>query len=67
MKGKEIEEERGEEKKQQWRGLRVVHNFIPVNKYTIKPQYTMHRIDEVTDTLIKPKFQAFFRSDASNG
>lgn len=47
--------------------LRVVHNFIPVNKYTIKPQYPMHRIDEVTDTLIKPKFKAYFCTDASNG
>lgn len=47
--------------------LRVVHNFIPVNKYTIKPQYPMHRIDEVIDTLIKPRYRAFFSTDASNG
>src|SRR4051812_44707656 len=22
--------------------LRIVHNFIPINRYTIKPQYPMH-------------------------
>lgn len=47
--------------------LRVVHNFIPVNKYTIKPQYPGHRIDEVIDTVIKPKYKAFFCTDAANG
>ena len=47
--------------------LRVVHNFIPVNKFTIKPQYPMHRIDEVIDTIIKPKYRVFFSTDASNG
>lgn len=45
----------------------MIHNFIPVNKYTIKPQYPMHRIDEVIDTIIKPKHKAFFSTDASNG
>ena len=47
-------------KKKDLEDLRVVHNFIPVNKYTIKPQYPMHRIDEVIDTLIKPKFKSSF-------
>ena len=47
--------------------LRVVQNFIPLNKCTIKPQYPMHRIDEVLDTLIKPRFFAFFCTDAANG
>lgn len=47
--------------------LRVVHNFIPVNKYTIKPQYPGHRIDEVIDTVIKPRYRAFFCTDAANG
>ena len=45
---------RKKESDQPW----VVHNFIAVNKYTIKPQYPMHRIDEVIDTIIKPKFTA---------
>ena len=47
--------------------LRVVHNFIPVNRFTIKPQYPMHKIDEALDTLIKPKFLVFFCTDAANG
>ena len=47
--------------------LRVVHNFISVNKYTIKSQYLMYGIDEVTDTIIKLGYRAFFRIDVSNG
>ena len=47
--------------------LRVVHNFIPLNKCTIKPQYPMHRMEEVLETIIKPKFSVFFSTDASNG
>ena len=47
--------------------LKVVHNLIPMSKYTMKPQYPMHRIDEVTDTLIKPNFKAFFSTNASDG
>lgn len=54
-------------KKKGFDQLRVVHNFIPVNKFTIKPQYPMHRIDEVIDTIIKPKIRVFFITDASNG
>ena len=46
--------------------LRVVHNFIPVNSYTIKSAYPMHHLEEVIAILIKPKFRAFFSSDASN-
>ena len=47
--------------------LRVVHNFIPINRYTIKSAYPMHRLEEVLDTLIKDRFRAYFTSDASNG
>lgn len=47
--------------------LRVVHNFIPVNKNTIKPQWPMHRIEDVIETVIQPNFVAWFISDASNG
>ena len=47
--------------------MRVVHNFIPVNKCTIKPQYPMHQLEEVLDTIVKPKFTTFFSTDASNG
>ena len=47
--------------------LRVVHNFIPVNDVTIKPQYPTHRIDEVLETVIRPGYTCFFITDASNG
>ena len=47
--------------------LRVVHNFIPVNDYTIKPRYPMHLIDEVLDTVIRPGYTCFFSADATNG
>lgn len=47
--------------------LRVVHNFISVNSQTVKPQYFTHRIEEVIETIIKPKFIMFFGTDASCG
>lgn len=47
--------------------FRVVHNFMPVNAETIKPAYPTHSIDEVVDTIIRPKFGVFFGNDASNG
>lgn len=47
--------------------LRVVHNFIPINAVTIKPQYPMHQMEEVLDTVIKSKWKTFFSADASNG
>ena len=47
--------------------LRIVHCFIPVNDVTIKPQYPMHRIDEVLETVIRPKHTCFFITDGSNG
>ena len=46
--------------------MRVVHNFIPVNRYTIKSAYPMHHLEEVVDTLITPGFGVYFMSDASN-
>ena len=47
--------------------LRVVHNYIPLNSQTIKPQYPMHRIKEVIDTIIRPKHRCYFITDESNG
>lgn len=45
---------------------RVVHNFIPVNRFTIKSAYPMHHLEEVVNTLLTPTFKAYFSSDASN-
>lgn len=47
--------------------LHVVHNYIPVNNHTIKSSYPMHRLEEVLETLMRPKFRCFFGADASNG
>ena len=45
----------------------MVYNFILVNRWTIKPGYPMYRLEEVLDTLIKPKYGVYFCTDASNG
>ena len=47
--------------------LHMVHNYIPSNKYTIKSQYPVHRLEETIDVVIKPGFKVFFSSDAANG
>ena len=47
--------------------LRVVHNYKPVNSFTIKSAYPMHHLEEVVGLLIKPKYKVYFSSDASNG
>ena len=46
--------------------LRVVHNYISLNSQTIKPQYPIHRIEEIIDTIIRPKHRGYFITDASN-
>ena len=45
----------------------IVHNYILLNSQTIKPQYPMHCIKEVIDTIIRPKHRCYFISDALNG
>src|SRR5438034_1247838 len=47
--------------------FRVIHNFIPINKVTIKLQYLMHHIDEVLEMVIRPRYTCFFITDALNG
>ncbi len=54
-------------KKKDSEELRVVYNYIPLNSQTIKPQYPMHHIEEVIDTIIRPKHRCYFITDASNG
>ncbi len=46
--------------------LCVVHNYIPLNSQTIKPQYLMHYIEEVIDTIIRFKHRYYFITDTSN-
>ena len=45
----------------------MVHNYIPLNSQTIKPQYLMHRIEEIIDTIIRLKHRCYFITNASNG
>ena len=47
--------------------LRIVHNVIPVNRYTIKSAYPMHHLEEVKATLIKPNFMLSGLQGARNG
>src|SRR5438046_3174494 len=46
--------------------FRVIHNFIPINKVTIKLQYPTHPIDKVLETVIRPRYTCFFITDALN-
>ena len=45
---------------------RVVHNFIPVNKYTKKSGYPMHSLEEVVNTLMRAGHEVYMMSDAAN-
>ena len=47
--------------------LKVVYDFLPSNKYTIKPGWPIHCIKDVVDTVIKPQFHTYSMSDAANG
>ena len=47
--------------------MRVVHNFILINKWTIKSAYLMHYLEEVIEIVIKPRYRMYFSLDASNG
>ena len=47
--------------------MRVVHNFIPVNRYTVKSSYPVHNLEQTLDIIIQPGFDVYFNSDAANG
>jgi hypothetical protein len=49
------------------KGLRIVHNFIPVDKHTIGNTYPVHSLDEVIDATLESKFKTHFSADASCG
>jgi hypothetical protein len=52
-------------KKKNSNQLKVVHNYILLNDCIIKMQYSIHRIEEMIDILMKSKFKAFFFIDAT--
>lgn len=53
-------------KKKRSQKLRVIHNFIFINKYTIKSLYPIYRFEEVLDTIIKPSYDVYFIAKTSN-
>ena len=46
--------------------LRMVHNFIPLNRVTEKSRYPCPRIEQIIYTVLKKGKKFFFTSDAAN-
>ena len=46
--------------------LRMVHNYIPLNCYTMKSQYPCPRIDQIVHTVLKRNKKCFFYTDAAD-
>lgn len=46
--------------------LRMVHNFIPLNRVTEKSRYLCPRIEQIVYTVLKKGKRFFFTSDAAN-
>ena len=46
--------------------LRMVHNFIPLNRYTQKSQYPCPRIDQIVHNVIKRYKKCSFYTDATD-
>ena len=43
-----------------------MYNFILMNKYIIKSIYSIYRINEIINTIIKLKFDIYFYTNAFN-
>lgn len=46
--------------------LRTIHNFIPINKWTIPSAFPTPRVEQIVDTLVKSKFTCFSGVDATS-
>lgn len=46
--------------------LRIMHNFISINRYIIKFVYSMHYFEKVLIIFIQSKYTIFFFSNATN-
>ena len=46
--------------------LRMVHNYIPLNKFTMKSQYPCPRIDQIVHNVLKRNKRCFFYTDATD-
>jgi hypothetical protein len=43
-----------------------VHNYIPLNRYTLKSQYPCPRIDQIVHIVLKRNKKCFFYTDATD-
>ena len=46
--------------------LRMVHNYIPLNRYTLKSQYPCANIEQIVHTVLKNDKKCFFYTDATD-
>ena len=46
--------------------LRMVHNYIPLNCYTMKYHYPCPRIDQIVHTVLKWNKKCFFYTDVAD-
>lgn len=46
--------------------LRTIHKFIPINKWTIASAFPTPRVEQIVDTLVKPKFRCYSGVDATS-
>ena len=53
-------------KKKRFNDLKIMHNFILMNKFIIKSIYSMYRINEIINTIIKSKYEIYFCTNAFN-
>jgi hypothetical protein len=40
-------------------------NYIPLNRHTFRNAYAVYSLDDVLDTLMRPKLKAYFMGDTS--
>ena len=46
--------------------LRMVHNYIPLNRHTLKSQYPCANIEQIVHTVLKNDKKCFFYTDATD-
>ena len=52
--------------KKKFDDLKIMHNFILMNKFIIKLIYSMHKIDEIINIIIKSKYEVYFCTNIFN-
>ena len=46
--------------------LKIMHNFILINKFIIKSIYSIYKIDEIINIIIKSKYEIYFYTNVFN-